>query len=158
MSLMKVVFQILNAAGTEFIEPRRENGHGSSHENPTHDHITNWPDAANPMPVTGLVATTDSSDVEYSRITETVVAPGDTLLHTPAAGKAIRLHWVYAINDPVSATSTKITVKLGDEIAYLAWAISKRGVITGPIDGPLVINLSGPGNVAVTIFYEEVSA
>lgn len=36
MSLMSVVFRILNKAGTDFIEPRSETGHGSAANKPTH--------------------------------------------------------------------------------------------------------------------------
>lgn len=56
MSLMKVVFRMLDKAGTGFIEPRREDGHGSSAdklshmqphntaETPLHSSVTNWPE------------------------------------------------------------------------------------------------------------------
>jgi hypothetical protein len=137
--------------------------------------ITN--DVGNPIPVSGSVSATvtatdldirnlssaqdnvrafDSTDSEYLRIATSVTATGDTTLVTPAAGKRIRLQWVYAINDPVASTSTKITVKLGSAVQYVAWAISKRQQLTGAVDAPLVINLSNLGDVAVTVFYQEV--
>lgn len=136
MSMMKIVFRMLDKAGLGFIEPRREDGHGSAPENPSY--------------------TKDSTDSEYLRFAGSVNNAGDNLLVTPAAGKRIRLHWVYAINDPVAMSSTKITVKLGDEVQFVAWAISKRQQMTGPVDGALRINLSNPGDVAVTVFYQEV--
>jgi hypothetical protein len=98
----------------------------------------------------------DSTDSEYLRVATSVTATGDTTLVTPAAGKRIRLQWVYAINDPVASTSTKITVKLGTAVQYVAWAISKRQQLTGEVDAPLIVNLSNLGDVAVTVFYQEV--
>lgn len=137
--------------------------------------ITN--DVGNPIPVSGSVSATvtatdfdirnlsstqdnvrafDSTDSEYLRIATSVTATGDTTLVTPAAGKRIRLQWVYAINDPTAVLSTKITIKLGTAVQYVAWAISKRQQLTGAVDAPLVINLSNLGDVAVTVFYQEV--
>lgn len=124
---------------------------------------------ATPVPVTATdldirnlsnaqdsVRSFDSTDSEYLRVATSVNSTGDNMLVTPAAGKRIRLQWVYAINDPVASTSTKITIKLGSEVQYVAWAISKRQQLTGPVDGQLIVNLSNPGDVAVTIFYQEV--
>lgn len=105
---------------------------------------------SNPMP------TADSSDVEYLRYAGSVTSAGSTNLVIPAAGKRIRLQWVYAINDPAATASTKMTIKLGDEVQFVAWAISKRQQMTGPVDGSLSITLSNPGDVAVTIFYQEI--
>lgn len=102
------------------------------------------------------VQTLDTSDVEYTRIATTVNAAGDTLLATPSSGKRIRLHRVYAVNDPVSNSSTKITIKLGGVAQYVVWAVSQKQQVTGPVNGALVINLSQPGDVAVTITYEEI--
>jgi hypothetical protein len=98
----------------------------------------------------------DSTDSEYLRIATSVTATGDTTLVTPAAGKRIRLQWVYAINDPTAVLSTKITIKLGTAVQYVAWAISKRQQLTGAVDAPLIVNLSNLGDVAVTVFYQEV--
>lgn len=98
----------------------------------------------------------DSTDVEYTSVATSVTSAGDTVLYTPAAGKRVRLHWIYAVNDPVAETSTLLTVKLGTQVFYVAWAISKRQRFTGPIDGQLIINLSAVGQVAVTAFVEEI--
>jgi hypothetical protein len=137
--------------------------------------ITN--DVGNPIPVSGSVSATvtatdldirnlssaqdnvrafDSTDSEYLRVATSVTATGDTTLITPAAGKRIRLQWVYAINDPTAVLSTKITIKLGTAVQYVAWAISKRQQLTGAVDAPLIVNLSNLGDVAVTVFYQEV--
>jgi hypothetical protein len=109
-----------------------------------------------PVSSSDPLPTADSSDVEYLRYAGSVTTSGQTNLIVPATGKRIRLYWVYAINDPAASTSTKITIKLGNEIQYVAWAISKRQQLTGPIDGELSVTLSNPGDVAVTVFYQEI--
>ena len=100
--------------------------------------------------------TLDSSDVEYVAVATTVTSVGDTTVYTPAAGKKIRLHWVYAINDPAATTSTRITIKLGAVTKYLVYGVSKKQVDTGPADGALIVNLSAAGNVACSFRLEEV--
>lgn len=102
------------------------------------------------------LATTDSTDIEYLPVATTIMALGDTVVYTPAAGKRVRLHWVYAINDPYSLTSSKITIRIGTKVLYVAWAISKRQQFTGDINAPLVVNLSSAANVAFTAFVEEI--
>lgn len=98
----------------------------------------------------------DSGEREYTHVVATVTAVGDTVVYTPAAGKAVRLRWIYAINDPTATTAPLIRVSLGGQEIYRAWALSKRQRVTGPVDGDLVINLSGVANVAVTAVLEEV--
>lgn len=98
----------------------------------------------------------DSGEREYTHAVATVTASGNTTVYTPAAGKAIRLRWIYAINDPTANTAPLIKISLGGQEIYRAWALSKRQRITGPVDGPLVINLSTAANVAVTAVLEEV--
>lgn len=95
-------------------------------------------------------------DEEYTHVVATVTASGDTTVHTPAAGKRIRLRWIYAINDPTASSAPLIKVSLGAEEKYRAWALSKAQRVTGPADGELIINLSQAGNVAVTALLEEV--
>lgn len=99
----------------------------------------------------------DSGEREYTHVVATVTAAGDTTIHTPAAGKRIRLHWVYAINDPVATTAPLIKVKLGASEKYRVWALSKRQLVTGATDAALVVNLGTTGNVAVTALLEEVT-
>lgn len=86
----------------------------------------------------------------------TVSASGSTTVYTPASGRRIRLRWTYAINDPSSTSSPLIKVFLGAEEKYRVYALSKRQVVTGPIDGALIVNLSAAGSVAVTALLEEV--
>jgi hypothetical protein len=144
MALLDVVFRALNKAGDTFVEPAT-----ADKQLPDNHNV-----AVSNFPATQKVA--DSTDSEYLRVATSVTAIGDTTIVTPSSGKRIRLQWVYAINDPVASTSTKITVKLGTAVQYVAWAISKRQQLTGAVDAPLIVNLSNSGDVAVTVFYQEV--
>ena len=85
----------------------------------------------------------------------TVINAGSTTLYTPAAGKRIRLHWMYAISDPSASTNPLINVFLGANAIYRVYALSKRQVFSGPVDGALIVNLSMAGSVAVTALLEE---
>ena len=93
---------------------------------------------------------------EYVAVAAAVTASGDTVIYTPAAGKSIRLHWVYAINNPAALMPAMLTIKLGGITKYIAYGVSKRQVDTGPVNGQLVVNLSVAGNVACTFRLEEV--
>ena len=99
---------------------------------------------------------TDSGEREYTHVVITATASGNTTIHTPAANKRIRLRWIYAINDPTALTAPLIKISLGATEIYRVYALSKRQRVTGPVDGALVINLTGSGNVAVTALLEEV--
>ena len=98
----------------------------------------------------------DSGEYEYTHVVATVTASGPTTIYTPTAGKLIRLRWIYAINDPGSSASPLIRVVLGAQEYYRVFALSKRQVVSGPIDGPLIINLSEAAEVAVTAILEEL--
>ena len=98
----------------------------------------------------------DSGEQELTHVVSTVTAAGDTTLYTPAAGKRLRVRWVYAINDPGSAASPLIKVLLGGEEKFRVYAVSKRQLVLGPVDGALVINLSEAAEVAVTVLLQEV--
>jgi hypothetical protein len=136
MALLDVVFRMLDKAGDTFIEPRREDGHGATAALPTN--------------------VADSGEREYTHVVATVTASGATTVYTPATGKRVRLRWAYAINDPSSDTSPLIKVLLGAEEKYRVFALSKRQVVTGPVDGALIIDLSAAAQVAVTVLLEEV--
>lgn len=86
----------------------------------------------------------------------TVTDFGSTTVYTPTAGKRVRLRWIYAINDPGSTASPLIKVLLGSQEKYRVYALSKRQLVTGPVDGALVIDLSEAAEVAVTALIEEV--
>lgn len=136
MGLLDVVFRVLSKDGDAFIEPRREDGHGATAALPTN--------------------VADSGERDYSHTVATVTASGNTTIYTPASGKRIRLRWIYAINDPSSESAPLIKVFLGAEEKYRVFALSKRQVVTGPVDGALIINLSAAASVAVTALLEEI--
>jgi hypothetical protein len=101
----------------------------------------------------------DSGEYEYTHKVATVTASGPTTIYTPATGKLLRLRWIYAVSDPGS-TSPLIRVFLGGTASkyeiFRVYALSKRQTISGPIDGPLIVDLSVAGSVAVTAILEEV--
>lgn len=96
------------------------------------------------------------AEATVTPVVATVTASGDTTIHTPAAGKAIRLHWVAAINDPDEATSPLIKISLGATELYRAYAVAHRQQFVGAVGAPLVVNLSGAASVAVTAHVEEI--
>lgn len=98
----------------------------------------------------------DSGEREYTHVVATVTNTGDTTVYTPASGKKIRLHWLYCIGDPATDPAPLINIKLGATPIYRVYALSKRQLKTGPIDGSLIFNLSSSGSVAVTAILEEV--
>lgn len=87
----------------------------------------------------------------------TVTATGETTVHTPAAGKKMRLFWVSAINDPDQSQSPLIQIKLGATELYRAYAVAHWEVFDGAVDAPLTVTLDQSGSVAVTAHYQEVT-
>lgn len=98
----------------------------------------------------------DSGEQDYTHVVATVTASGSTTVYTPAAGKQIRLRWIYAINDPGSAATPLIKIFLGNQEKFRVYAISKRQWTTGPVDGALIVNLSEAAEVACTFLLEEI--
>lgn len=110
-------------------------------------------------PETGLAKdTTVGLRFSGGKITKTaqVVTPGNTTIHTPASGKAIKLFWVSALNDPDQSASPLIIFKFGANEIYRGYALAHWEVFTGAVDQSLVVNLDSTGDVAVTIHYQEV--
>lgn len=99
---------------------------------------------------------TDSGCRELTPVGVKLTGSGDTLIYTPTAGKAIRLQWIYALNNPANVNPSLITIKLGGTTKFVTYGISKRQQITGPVNGTLVVNLDLPNNVAVSAVLEEV--
>lgn len=110
------------------------------------------------MAVSGVtyVEGLDSGEFNFTHVVATVTNSGDTTLYTPSAGKRLQLRWIYAINDPDASTSPLIRIFLGADEKYRVYAISKRQLTTGPIDGALIVNLSEAASVACTFLLEEV--
>lgn len=99
----------------------------------------------------------DSGEREYLHFTADVLASDDTTLITPAAGKRIRIRWIYLINSPTAETPVKMKVRFGSNPPiYNVYALSKRQMVTGGINESLILNLSAIGDVAVTVIYEEI--
>ncbi len=98
----------------------------------------------------------DSGEREFLHVPQLVTQAGDTVLHTPPPGHALRLRWVYALNDPASATPALITIRLGDQVLFVVYGISKRQRVTGAEGAPLVVSLDVAGKVAATFIVEEV--
>lgn len=88
-------------------------------------------------------------------VCDTVTASGDTSIYTPAAGNAVRLFWVSAINDPDEETTPLIKILLGATEVYRAYAVAHWEVFEGAADEALVVNLSGAASVAFTAHIEE---
>ena len=132
--------------------------------------LTNSELRASPIPaqVSGTVATDDSSEREYGPglIATLVTTAGDTIVFTPTAGKAWRLHWAYAVpltrdseNAPVITIKTIASAAAGAgdlKKHYCVTAMSKRKVISMPADARLVVNLDIAGRVPVTFDIEEL--
>lgn len=97
----------------------------------------------------------DSGEYDFTHVVATVTASGSTTIYTPAAGKRLRLRWIYALNDPGSSASPLIKIFLGAEEKFRVYAVSKRQWSTGPVNGSLIINLSEAAEVAVTALIEE---
>lgn len=89
--------------------------------------------------------------------TAQVTASGETVVHTPAAGKAVRLFWVSAINDPDASASPRIRIGFqgaGDYL-YSAYAIAHWEIFEGAANQAVVVDLDQAGAVALTMHYEE---
>lgn len=106
--------------------------------------------------LSGVSHVQDSGEQEYTHAVATVTASGSTTVYTPAAGRRVRLRWIYALNDPGSSASPLIKVFLGAQEKYRVYALSKRQLVTGPVNGALIIDLSEAAEVAVTALLEEV--
>ena len=98
----------------------------------------------------------DSGEQNYTHVVATITNSGSTVVYTPTTGKSLQLRWIYAISDPALTASPLIQVFMGAEEKYRVYALSKRQLTTGPIDGELSISLSEAGSVAVTVLLEEV--
>lgn len=106
--------------------------------------------------LSGVSHVQDSGEQEYTHVVANVTAAGSTTIYTPTAGKRVRLRWIYAINNPSSTVSPLIKVLLGVQEKYRVYALSKRQVAVGPVDGALIINLSEAADVAVTALVDEI--
>lgn len=100
----------------------------------------------------------DSAEHEYTPgLTGAVItAQGATLVHTPAAGKTLRLHWVHVLSKPSASVFPMITVMLGAKEICTTYGVSKRKRVTAANPGDaLVVYLDQAGSVACTFDIEE---
>jgi len=111
----------------------------------------------------GALVTSDPSTqarFEGGKLAKTaqVTVVGDTTVHTPAAGKALALYWVSAINDPDASVSPLISIGFAGAATYLysAYAIAHFEVFEGVTDQSLIVNLDQAGAVAITLHYREI--
>lgn len=123
---------------------------------------------ANPTPATDVsdLATEATVGNRYSggktAVCATVTASGDTTIHDPAAGKAVRLFWVTAINDPDEAATPLIKIGFGPATTittelYRVFAVGHWEVFEGAADERLIVNLSAAASVAVTAHIQEIT-
>lgn len=101
----------------------------------------------------------DSAEHEYvpGLLGGVVAASGPNLFYTPAAGKKLRLHWIYALSKPSATVFPLITVMLGNKEICTTYGVSKRKRTTADNPGDaLVVILDQPGSVACTFDIEEI--
>ena len=88
-------------------------------------------------------------------VVASVAASGDTTIYTPATGKAIKLYWIYAMNDPDQTTTPLIKISIGTTELYRAYSIAHWEIFEGAANEALKINLDKAGSVAITCHLEE---
>lgn len=111
------------------------------------------------QPVSGSVSVSNfpaTPDPEYTHVVATVTASGDTTIHTPGTGLAVRLRSVLVSTEPGAATPPVVSVKLGATEVFRTYGGEMTQRVTGAADAALVIGLTGTGSVAVTAVLEEV--
>jgi hypothetical protein len=90
---------------------------------------------------------------------------GDNTLHTPAAGKKVRLYWIGLSTSQDNAAENLIQVKLtdADGTVKYRWRMGNPGAfvggrtIEGSVDEPLILNLATTDPVDWNVDLEEVT-
>jgi hypothetical protein len=90
---------------------------------------------------------------------------GDNTLHTPAAGKRIRLYWIALSTSQDNTAENLIQVKLtdADGTVKYRWRMGNPGAfvggrtIEGNVDEPLILNLATTDGVDWNVDLEEVT-
>lgn len=119
------------------------------------------PVSASSLPLASGAATESTQAKRYGggKLAKTtqVTASGDTVIHTPALGKAVTLYWVSAINDPDQSVSPRIRIGFqgNPDYMYSGYAVSHWETFTGASDQSVVVNLDQAADVAVTLHYSE---
>jgi len=90
-----------------------------------------------------------------SAASATLTNTTETAIHTPAAGNAVRVYWVSAINRDPATSFPAVTIRIGSTVIYKASAVSHWEKFVGAADEAVTAQLSTSGTVDVTIHYEE---
>lgn len=93
----------------------------------------------------------------YSAILST---SGDTIIHTPASGKAITLYWIGIIPNSDNSTANLVTVQFGatggsPTQLYSGYALAHWEPFTGAVNQTLVVNLGSSQAVSVNCHFTE---
>lgn len=123
--------------------------------------------AANFATVTSSGAlTTISLETTYSAKAVSISASGDNTIHTPASGKAVRLHYISVSADANNSAPVTATIKLAGSTLYQVslapGAIYSRNIgagryyLQGSSNGLVEVNLSIAQNVYASVEYEEI--
>lgn len=105
-----------------------------------------------------------SVDLRYSGgktpYSAVVSASGDTVIHTPATGKAITLYWVGVIPNSDNGSANLTTIQFGatggsPTTLYSGYALAHWEPFTGAVNQPLVVNLASAQAVSVNAHFSE---
>lgn len=137
-------------------------------------------DVGNPLPVSGTVTVANptaapetglAKDATLMRrygdhVTKAGLAntAGDNTLHTPAAGKKIRLYWIALSSSQDNAAENLIQVKLTDADGAVKYrwrmgnpsAAAFSRTVEGDVDAPLILNLANTQPVDWNVDLEEI--
>ncbi len=124
---------------------------------------------SNPMPVSGTLTGVEVSSLPASALTPktaTVSSSGDTVFHTPASGKSLRLYYLGYSADGANSADVTVYVKFGSGSAIykqslaakamFAHTIAANRYVQGGVNQALSVNLSAAQTVHVNVEYEEV--
>lgn len=86
---------------------------------------------------------------------------GDTVVHTPQAGKAIRLRWICIQTPKINGAEVDVTIRIGDEVVYGPIELEPKRLwmhgthFPGAVDDELIVELSAAQQVRVFADVEE---
>lgn len=91
-----------------------------------------------------------------------ISSSGDTILHTPASGKSIRLRWIGIKAPKTNNGEVIITIKFGTTVIY-SWILGYPDIFAhatiriGAIDESLIINTNNSQTIYVNIDLDEIT-
>lgn len=96
-----------------------------------------------------------AEDVSALRASFTFTDTGDNTIVSPPGGQALRLRRLMpTMSDPDGDANPLLTLKLGAVEVARGYVLAGRFDVTGAADAALILNLSKPGSVSGTAFYE----